>query len=29
LALDLVALADGSDLGGSTRIPASWCNIVG
>jgi len=29
LALDLVALADGSDLGGSVRIPAAWCNLVG
>jgi amidase len=29
LALDMVPLADGSDLGGSTRAPGSWCNIVG
>ncbi len=29
LALDLVPLADGTDLGGSTRIPASWCNVAG
>jgi len=29
LATGMVALADGSDLGGSLRNPASFCNIVG
>ena len=29
LASGLVALADGSDLGGSLRNPASFCNVVG
>ena len=29
LAANMVALADGSDLGGSTRTPAAWCGIAG
>ncbi|MYN12815.1 amidase [Pusillimonas sp. TS35] len=29
LAAGLVALADGSDMGGSLRNPASFCNVVG
>jgi len=29
LACGMIALADGSDLGGSLRNPASFCNVVG
>jgi amidase len=29
LASGMVALADGSDLGGSTRSPAAWCGVTG
>jgi amidase len=29
LAAGLVALADGSDSGGSVRVPAAFCNVVG
>jgi amidase len=29
LATGMVALADGSDMGGSLRNPASYCNVVG
>ena len=29
LACDMLPLADGSDLGGSLRNPASFCNVVG
>lgn len=29
LAMGMIALADGSDLGGSLRNPANFCNVVG
>lgn len=29
LAAGFAALADGSDIGGSLRSPAAWCNVVG
>ncbi|MCE2519186.1 MAG: amidase [Alphaproteobacteria bacterium] len=29
LSAGMVSLADGSDIGGSLRNPAAWCNVVG
>ena len=29
LAAGMASLADGSDIGGSVRNPAAWCNVVG
>ncbi|WP_350335289.1 amidase [Coralliovum pocilloporae] len=29
IAAGMASLADGSDLGGSVRVPAGWCNMVG